>query len=106
MLDDFTLSLLQNRELIEINQHSSENRPVISDKEKAVWTCKDKDGNTVVALFNLKNKPQEISVSAKDLGMDKIDTAYDLWTKQDSEINADKLTFTVDGRNTLIFRLK
>lgn len=106
MLDDFTLSLLQNRELLEINQHSSENRPVVSDNEKAVWTCLDKDGNRVVALFNLKNEPQEISVSAKDLGMDKIATAYDLWTKEECEINSDKLTFTVDGRNTLIFRLK
>ncbi len=106
MLDDFTLSLLQNRELLEINQHSSGNRPVASDKEKAIWTCKDKDNNTVVAFFNLKNEEQEISVCAKDLGMNKIEAAYDLWTKEEQPINSDKLTFTVDGRNTLIFRLK
>lgn len=106
MLDPFTLSLLQNRELLEINQHSSENRPVVSDSQKAVWTCKDKDGNTVVALFNLKNEEQEISVSAKDLGIDKIEAAYDLWTKEECAINSDKLNFTVNGRNTRIFRLK
>ncbi len=104
MLDSFTLSLLQNRELIDINQHSSGNRPLVSDKEKAVWTCKDKNAKTVVALFNLKNEEQEITVCAKELAMNKIETAFNLWTKEECEINSDKLTFTLNGRTSLIFR--
>ena len=47
--DEFTLSLLTNRDVLDIDRYSTGNRPVISEKDRAVWTCTDKNGNAVFA---------------------------------------------------------
>jgi len=58
--DEKTLALITNREKLEINQLSSDNRPLVWDGEKAVWTCCDKNGREVYAYFNLKSVQADI----------------------------------------------
>ncbi len=100
--DDFTLSLLTNRDLIAVNQRSSGNRPLISDKEKAVWTCADENGNAVFAFFNLKTEKQDVTC---DLGIPG-GTATDLWTKETFTVPADgKLTLPLEDGESRIFRV-
>ncbi|MCH5197520.1 MAG: glycoside hydrolase family 27 protein [Oscillospiraceae bacterium] len=100
--DDFTLSLITNRELLEINQHSSCNRPLISDSQKAVWTCTDKDGNSVYAVFNLMHEDQEISFETDEESPFSI---YDLWTKKESPASSKELSFNLQPRESIIFRI-
>lgn len=102
--DEFTLSLLTNKDIIGINQFSSENRPVISEKDRAVWTCVDKDGNRVVAFFNMTDDDMEFSMPE---GLVEAETykTYDLWTKEEKDVNAADFAVTVDGNCAVILRI-
>ena len=101
LLDGFTLSLLTNRDLIEIDRHSSGNRPLISDREKAVWTCTDGEGREVYAFFNLRHAPQEITF---DLG-DTPALLEDLWSKETLPLSASPFTLRLDARESRVFRI-
>ena len=98
--DDFTFSLLTNRELLAINQHSSGNRPLVSDGEKAVWTCRDAQDRPVFAFFNLKNEPQTVGCPIGVSG-----TATDLWTGERFAVPSGPLALSLDARASRIFRV-
>ena len=98
--DAFTFSLLTNRELLAINQHSSGNRPLVSDGEKAVWTCEDEAGRPVFAFFNLKNEPQTVGCPIGVSG-----TATDLWTGERFAVASGPLALSLDARASRIFRV-
>ena len=84
MNDAFTLSLLTNRDLIDLNRYGEGAVPIVFDDSRAVWAGKDKDGDTVVGLFNLSDAAQGISVSfeALQLFAEKRYEALDLFTKE------------------------
>ncbi|MBQ7638731.1 MAG: glycoside hydrolase family 27 protein [Clostridia bacterium] len=100
--DEFTLSLITNRELIEINQFSCANRPIVSNAEKAIWTCVDNDGNAVYAVFNLKHENQTVSFTPDEDGVFSI---YDLWTKKETPVTGRELSFELEPRESRIFRI-
>ena len=100
MADGDTLALLTNAELLDIDQHSSGNRPLVSDGEKAVWTCRDKDGNDVYAFFNLLHTPQTLTF---DFGTNGV-TLYDLWDKTCTRLPSPVLTLPLDARESRVFR--
>ena len=66
-LDDWTLSLLCNEELLWLENGQFVSRQVLRDREKCVWCAvHPKTGEYYVALFNLKNEPQEIRVTPEE----------------------------------------
>jgi alpha-galactosidase len=83
--DAWTTSLLTNAELIELDQHSKENRPVISTPTTVVWTAKSESGDDeYVAIFNLDDQQQKVSYDWKDLGLPAAKyRARDLWEHLD-----------------------
>ncbi len=101
LLDDFTLSLITNRELLEINQFSSGNRPVRANEDEAIWTCTDKDGNGIIAFFNKKPAPRPISYEFGD------DAAglYDLWSKKTGKLRMPVCLLTLGPCESRVFRI-
>jgi len=79
--DPATLALLTNREVIEVDQHSIHSRAVVNTTTTAVWLSQlISGGGYNVALFNLDDKPQTITVSPKKLGIPEgIYGITDLW---------------------------
>jgi len=68
--DAWTTSLLTNREVIEVDQHSSDNHAVISTAKAAVWLAKAAQaGAYYVAIFNLEDASVTPRYSWKDLGL-------------------------------------
>ena len=69
-----------------------------------MWTCFDKDGNTVVAFFNLTD--DEMSFTMPD-GLVESDSykVFDLWTKDEKEFTADNFSVAVDGNSAVILRI-
>lgn len=52
--DATTLSLITNKEALELNQHSKNNRQVYADEELIVWTADhENDSKHYIALFNI-----------------------------------------------------
>ena len=76
------LALLQNRELLALNQHSTDNRQLFRTPKSAAWCCRDENGALVLALFNLSDEGQTVTVDLSRFGWTETFTPVDLWTKQ------------------------
>lgn len=99
------LEVITNRDIIEINQFSSNNQQLRRDRESAVWYCKDKDGNHVVALFNLTDEAGAVDIDLCKYGLNETYNAYDLWTKETVGNISRKLTANIAPHAVKIVRL-
>jgi hypothetical protein len=64
LLDDWTLSLLQNETLLRLENGHFTARQVLRDQEKCVWAAVDPaTGEGYVALFNLSSEAKNIEIS-------------------------------------------
>ena len=69
MLDEWTLSLLRNEELLRLENGRFVSRQVLRDREKCVWCAvQPQTGEYYVALFKLSDGPQHIPVSLEECG--------------------------------------
>ncbi len=84
-LDKFTLNVLCNHEVIEIDQDPLGKQAVMVEKTDAwfIMARPMSDGSVAVGLFNLKPEKQEVSVSWKDLGISGMKQVRDLWRQKD-----------------------
>ena len=84
-MDDFTLSLLTNDEVIEVNQDPlGQAAGRITQKDQTeVWAKKMEDGSYAVGLFNRGPAETEVTVNWSDLGLKGSHKVRDLWRQQD-----------------------
>lgn len=62
-LDEWTLSLLTNREVLALLSNDYVGRQVERDEDHAVWSCcNQKTGECYLALFNFKESRQELAI--------------------------------------------
>ncbi len=90
-MDDFTLSLLTNSEILDVNQASANNHQLFSHDGLVAWLAdvpgsKDK----YLAVFNTNDKPADqtahglkVAVKLSDLGFGELCKVRDLWKKAD-----------------------
>ncbi|MBO9707939.1 MAG: glycoside hydrolase family 27 protein [Caulobacter sp.] len=83
-LDAPTKALLTNPEVIAINQASSGNRPHFIEDGMRIWTAKATNGDSYLALFNTGDKPREIGVTLKTVGLPASVAVRDLWSRSDA----------------------
>ncbi|MCM3728351.1 glycoside hydrolase family 27 protein [Neobacillus cucumis] len=81
--DEWTLSLLTNKEVLELNQNSRSNRLVYRKDDKIVWTAKDQENNTYAALFNAADKTAEVEVTLAQLGLSAKKRARNVWSQEE-----------------------
>ena len=89
-LDDFTLSLLTNAEVIAVNQESSGNRQLFRENGVVAWVADvPRSRDKYLAVFNIKDAPQDssgklkLSIKLADLGFNGTFQLRDLWRKRD-----------------------
>ena len=99
------LEVITNKDIIGINQYSSCNQQLRRNRNEAVWTCLDKNGKRVVALFNLTDEEKEITVSLKEVGCHGDYMATELWTKETVRITDGTVTEAVAPHGVKIFRI-
>jgi alpha-galactosidase len=83
--DEWTLSMLTNKEVLAVNQKSCDNRCVYREEDKIVWMAKDATDKriTYVALFNASEESKEIKVLLKQLEIDKEKNVRDIWRQEE-----------------------
>lgn len=83
--DEWTLSLLTNPEVLEIDQHSSDGHEVVSGDGATVWAAHGADEKkSFVAVFNRSDKDQQIHYTWSQLGLAQgTYKLRDLWKRQD-----------------------
>lgn len=84
--DHWTTSLLTNREVLEVDQHSSGNQAAVSNEEIMIWVAASKENpeKHYIAAFNRSASSQSREFAWRDLGLSA--TSYrlrDLWELKD-----------------------
>jgi alpha-galactosidase len=84
-LDEFTLNVLCNAEVIEVNQDplGRQARIVRETAEEFVLAKPMVDGSLAVGLFNLSDGEREISVSWEELGIEGERAVRDVWRQRE-----------------------
>ncbi len=84
-LDEFTLGLLTNDEVLEVNQDplGRQTGRVAQDGMLEVWAKDMEDGSKAVGLFNRGEDETVVSAKWADLGVTGRQTVRDLWRQKD-----------------------
>lgn len=82
LTDNYTLSLVTNPEVINVNQNSEKPLLVYNKGGIAVWQTKI-ENCTAVAVFNLSDEEKHYRLSFSDLGIENVRAVRDLWARKD-----------------------
>ncbi len=105
-LDAFTLALLTNDEVIDVDQdplgHSA--RRVWQDARREVWARPLQDGTYAVGLFNRGLGPAEVTVQWSQLALRGPQAVRDLWRRADLGDFAEQFTATVPRHGAVFIK--
>ena len=106
-LDDFTLSLLTNDEVIDIDQDplGKPGYRVAKDINKEIWIRKLEDGSLAVGLFNRGENETNVTAFWTDLGISGKQKVRDLWKQKDVGEFNDAFTATVPRHGVVMIRM-
>ena len=104
-LDEATLALLTNPEVIAVNQRSSENRPHFVADGTRVWSARAADGGQYLALFNTGKEPREVAVEPGLLGLARVTRARDVWARRDVAIDGAAIARRIPAHGAELLRL-
>jgi len=96
-LDDFTLNLLTNDEVLAVNQdplgHGAHR--VLKRADQEIYTKLLEDGSLAIGLFNLYEDEETVSIHWSDLGLTGSQQVRDLWRQHDLGLLPDGLSARV-----------
>ncbi|WP_280744910.1 MULTISPECIES: glycoside hydrolase family 27 protein [unclassified Parabacteroides] len=99
--DDFTLSLLTNKEVLEMHREGTDVRQVFQQDNKVAITSKNgKTGDIYLALFNTSDtEEQEIGLFPEDLELpNKSFSVVDLWDEEAQAVQVFNMPFAATLR--------
>ncbi|MGD0740016.1 MAG: putative Ig domain-containing protein [Terracidiphilus sp.] len=105
-LDEFSLNVLCNSEVIDIDQDSLGKQGVIVRKTENEFILEKPldDGSLAVGLFNLTTEPRSISVDWKELGLTEEQTARDVWRQHDLGSFSNSFSATALAHSVILVR--
>ena len=107
-LDDFTLNLLCNDEVIDVDQDplGKPGRRMALDGELEVWARDLEDGSKAVGLFNRGEEPATVTAKWSDLGIKGKKTVRDLWRQKDLGKFRDEFKAQVPRHGVVLVRIR
>ena len=107
-LDDFTLNLLTNDEVLAIDQDALA-RPaarVWNTDSIQVWIKELKDGSKAVGIFNLRSQAAKVSIPLSAAQLPAIAKVHDCWRQQDLGIIRNSLTATLPSHGVVLWKIR
>jgi hypothetical protein len=83
LLDDATLKLLTNKDVIAVDQSSTENAQVLHEGDLIAWRAKMPDGDVALAVFNTGDAPMTVEKKFAAFGLGKKWDVRDVWAVQE-----------------------
>ena len=107
-LDEFTLNLLTNDEVLDVSQDSlgKQAARVSKDGTAEVWTKPLADGSRAVGLFNRDESPATVRVDFAKLGLSGTVSVRDLWRQKDLPNSSGEFQAEVPRHGCLLLRLR
>ncbi|MGB4657945.1 MAG: glycoside hydrolase family 27 protein [Mobilitalea sp.] len=104
-LDEFSLSLITNAEVLMINQKSSNNHELSRHDDCPIWIAEGAEGQIYAGLFNLNDEARVVGVSWKDLGLTGKLRALDLWTGKIIGEQEELIAFYIEPHGSKLIQL-
>ena len=106
-LDDFTLNLLENDEVLEVDQDSLGRQAarVAKDGDREVWAKDMEDGSKAVGLFNRGYSETTVTANWSDLGLTGKQKVRDLWRQKGLGDFTDSFAASVPRHGVVLIRL-
>jgi alpha-galactosidase len=106
-LDDFTMNLLTNDEVLEVNQDplGRQASRVVQDGMLEVWAKPMEDGSTAVGLFNRDETPKTVVAKWSDLKLSGPMRVRDLWRQQDVGVFPGRYGAEIPRHGVMLLRL-
>jgi alpha-galactosidase len=106
-MDDFTLSLLTNDEVIEVDQDplGKPGYRVVKDGNKEVWIRLLEDGSHAAGLFNRGETEEMVTANWADLRISGKQMVRDLWRQKDIGNFNEKFTSSVPSHGVVMIRI-
>ncbi|HLX71233.1 MAG TPA: alpha-galactosidase, partial [Verrucomicrobiae bacterium] len=106
-LDDFTLSLLTNDEVLEVNQDPLGRQAgrVAKDGDLEIWAKDMEDGSKAVGLFNRGRESARVTANWSDLGLTGKQKVRDLWRQKDLGKFSNKFEADVPKHGVVLVRI-
>jgi alpha-galactosidase len=107
-LDDFTLGLLTNDEVLEVNQDplGKQAALLVRKGNLEVWAKDMQDGTKAVGLFNRGRIASPVTVKWSDLGITGRQIVRNLWRQKDLGTFEDQFTALVARHGVVLIRLR
>ena len=107
-LDDFTLALLTNDEIIDVDQDplGKPGRRVAKSGDLEVWVREMEDGSKAVGLFNRSEGLAEVAALWADIGVQGGQVVRDLWRQKDLGVHKDSFTAYVARHGVVMVRMR
>lgn len=104
-LDEATLALLTNPEVIAVNQHSHDNQPHFELDGTRIWSARADNGDHYLALFNTSKAEKTVPFKLSHLGIVEAVTVRDLWTHTDLGSVSDEVSARLPSHGSALYRL-
>jgi alpha-galactosidase len=107
-LDEFTLNLLSNDEVIAVNQDAlgKQASRVAKNGNLEIWAKDMADGTKAVGLFNRSETATTVEVKWSDLGLKGKHSVRDLWRQNDLGKFADGFSTRVPRHGVVLIKVK
>jgi alpha-galactosidase len=107
-LDNFTISLLSNDEVIDVDQDplGKPGRRIARSGTSEVWAKEMEDGTRAIGLFNRGDEAANVAIQLSDLGLSEPQIPRDLWRQQDLAPCKDRLIALVPRHGVVLVRLR
>lgn len=104
LTDNYTLSLVTNPEVINVNQNSEKPLLVYNKGGIAVWQTKI-ENCTAVAVFNLSDEEKHYKLSFLNLGIENVRAVRDLWARKDIPKCENDVTVSLKPHSSAFFEI-
>lgn len=104
--DDWTLSLLTNREVLRMHRESRGAKEALRQGDLIVWTAEHADGSRYVAAFNTGESPLQLDLPINQLesGLTDAITGTELWSSTPAELSSGVLQASIPPHGVRLYR--
>ncbi|WP_407425418.1 glycoside hydrolase family 27 protein [Arcticibacter sp.] len=102
----FTLQLLTNKDVLEVNQFGTAQKQIFSENGLVVWLSKGKQVNSYyLALFNHKDQSQLAKFTLEQAGLNGRYGLRDLWKGTDRGQTSEEISADIPAHGVVLYKL-
>ena len=99
---------LENSAVLAVDQDSIAAKRVLNTANHQVFVKREPNGDTIVGLFNIGGKPEEVTVPASTVGLPENESGYslhDLWTGETKKTSS-TISAIVPSHGVVLYRVR